>query len=59
MKKTSEDRKRFLENCKNKVERQFTFYTTEKGEFDSKSFISDVENKKVHLARSGYVRCSI
>ena len=59
MKKTSEDRKRFLENCKNKVERQFTFYSTKDGKFDSASFVSDVENKKVHMARSGYVRSSI
>ena len=53
MKKTSEDRKRFVENCKNKVDRQFTFYSTKDGTFDSSSFIDDVENKKVHLARNG------
>ena len=53
MKKTSEDRKRFVENCKNKVDRQFKFYSADDGSFDSKAFIEDVEKKNVHLARHG------
>ena len=52
-KKTSEDRKRFVENCKNKVDRQFEFYSADDGSFDSKAFIEDVEKKNVHLARHG------
>jgi hypothetical protein len=53
MKKTREDRKRFVENCKNKVDRQFIYYTTEDGTFDSKLFVEDVEKKQVYEARKG------